>query len=122
METFAERLRFAMKHRGKTQTDIAVNCNIDKGNLSHYLKGDWLPKQEIIIRIANYLEIEPMFLLGLTDNMVKLDYKVHQSILGKTEEELLLEELQANLTWCSLEELKMLNTIVKTLVKERKPH
>lgn len=119
MMTFVERLKNAMRYRGKTQTDIAVNCGIDKGNLSHYLKGDCMPKQATIMKIANYLEVSPSYLLGLDSNML---FNTNNVIVNlgkdKTNREMMIDEITANLTWLDDDTLKTINQMVKALRKK----
>ena len=115
MSEFAKRLKIVMDFRQKTQTDIAVNCNIDKGNLSHYLKGDWLPKQNIITKIAEYLEVSPAYLLGITDDMF---YEPTLSKVIKNNVNVqLLNEIEKYLLALDEKTLRMVCEMVKALVK-----
>jgi len=73
MESFAERLKKAMNYRNKRITDIDQNCNVNKGLICKYLKGERVAKQKNIYLIADYLKINPLYLLGLDDNMIAND-------------------------------------------------
>lgn len=125
MKTFAERLKNAMRLRNKTQTDIATHCHIDKGNLSHYLKGDFVPKQDIIVRIANYLNVLPTYLMGLTDQMTVYEGKQFVSLTEEGQEEVILikeiiSEIQAICSYEDVENLKVILNVVKTLARHGK--
>ena len=122
MTDFAIRLKNCMELRGKTQTDIAKNCHIDKGNLSHYLKGDFIPKQNIIIKIAHYLNVSPSYLLGLSDQMVVPIIQPTNTIDGsKSQKSIIIDEIMANCTWLDLETLKNISAMIETLAKGKKP-
>lgn len=128
MEKFAERLKIAMNLRGVNQTMVATNCNIDKGNLSHYLKGDFIPKQDVMIRLSNYLNVNITWLLGLTDNASTEMFAIRKSnikeavglelnendIIQKT----LLDDINAICSRQDLETLKTMYGIIKTLAKK----
>lgn len=128
MEKFAERLKIAMDLRGVNQTMVSLNCKIDKGNLSHYLKGDFEPKQEIVIRIADYLNVSVLWLLGLTDTMSGEVRALNSVSIKKAvglplnEEDLkrqtLLDDISAICSRQDLETLKTMYGVIKTLAKK----
>lgn len=64
VDTAANRIRIAMEKEGKRQTDLARETGIDKGSISHYLKGRYEPKQETIYRLAQALNVSEMWLWG----------------------------------------------------------
>lgn len=64
IDTAANRIRIAMEKEGKRQTDLARETGIDKGSISHYLKGRYEPKQETIYRLAQALNVSEMWLWG----------------------------------------------------------
>lgn len=64
IDTTANRLKIAMEEAGKRQTDIVRDTGIDKGALSHYLKGKYEPKQDSIYKLAKALDVSEMWLWG----------------------------------------------------------
>ena len=64
VDTTANRLREAMDSIGKRQIDVANETGIDKGALSHYLKGRYEPKQDAVYKLAKALDVSEMWLWG----------------------------------------------------------
>lgn len=64
IDTTANRLREAMALAGKRQVDLAKEAGIDKGALSHYLKGKYEPKQDTVYKLAKALDVSEMWLWG----------------------------------------------------------
>ena len=64
IDTTANRLRIAMENAGKKQIDIVRETGIDKGMMSHYLKGKYEPKQETMYLLAKNLDVSEMWLWG----------------------------------------------------------
>ena len=64
IDTTANRIREAMKCAGKRQADIVRETGIDKGALSHYLKGKYEPKQDVVYKLAVALTVSEMWLWG----------------------------------------------------------
>ena len=64
MKTIAERINEGMALRGLTASELASRAGIDKGALSHYRKGHYLPKQDNIYRIARALDVPEAWLMG----------------------------------------------------------
>ena len=64
IDTTANRIKNAMKSAGKRQADIARETGIDKGALSHYLKGRYEPKQDVVYKLAEALNVSEMWLWG----------------------------------------------------------
>lgn len=118
---FKDRLQKCMTYRQISQVELSRRTEISRSSICLYLKGERIPKTDQIGRLAMVLDVSPTYLLGLTDQMITNEYKVHQHITGEqTEDELLLDELRANITWLNTEELRMMNAMVKTLIKDRK--
>lgn len=127
MNKFGERLKIAIELRGLTQTKVSLNCKIDKGNLSHYIKGDFMPKQDIIIRLANYLDVNVLWLLGVVDNMSVQSREISTIAINKavglepTKDELLKQTLIDDITAIAsrqdLDTLRTIYNIVKSISK-----
>lgn len=121
---FADRLKKAMEYRQKTITDISENCGLSKGLISNYLNGKFNAKQKNIKIIADYLEISPSYLLGITDQFVipiENEFKVLSSINQEeiTIKNSLIEEIKSICTFQNEETLRTILTIVKSLDKRK---
>lgn len=66
--TTAERIRLAMEAAGKRQADLVRETGIDKGALSHYLKGKYKPKQDVVYKLAKALDVSVSYLIGQAEN------------------------------------------------------
>ena len=64
VDTTANRIKEAMESAGKRQADISRETGIDKGALSHYLKGRYEPKQDVVYKLAEALNVSEMWLWG----------------------------------------------------------
>lgn len=62
--TTAERIKEAMAAASKRQADLVRETGIDKGALSHYLKGKYEPKQDVVYKLAKALNVSEMWLWG----------------------------------------------------------
>ena len=59
-----ERLREAMADAGKKQADLVRETGLDKGSISSYLSGKYLPKDKAIAALARCLNVSEMWLWG----------------------------------------------------------
>ena len=64
METIANRLKEAMGKRKMLLITLSEKTGIDKGSISHYRKGDYLPKQNNIYLLARALDVSEAWLMG----------------------------------------------------------
>lgn len=63
--TFAQRLRELLDHYNIRQADLASRTGINKSSLSHYLKGDWEGKQDVIYKISSTYGVSSAWLMGV---------------------------------------------------------
>ena len=63
--TFAQRLRELLDHYNIRQADLAARTGISKSSLSHYLKGDWEGKQDVIYKISSAYGVSSAWLMGV---------------------------------------------------------
>lgn len=59
-----DRLREAMADAGKKQADLVRETGLDKGSISSYLSGKYLPKDKAIAALARCLNVSEMWLWG----------------------------------------------------------
>lgn len=69
MNKFPERLSYALQERNKSQKDIAMILECDKSSITNYIKGKYIPKPDAVKRIADYLNVNMMWLYGFSDVM-----------------------------------------------------
>lgn len=64
--TFEERLAYAMSLRGKRQIDLANHFGWSRSTVSQYCdpKISYKPKADRMYRIADYLNVSPVWLMG----------------------------------------------------------
>jgi transcriptional regulator with XRE-family HTH domain len=67
--TFGERLKEIMSIRNVRAVDITRHCNISPSQISHYLKDDYAPKQPVIVKLARYLRVNEVWLIGYDCDM-----------------------------------------------------
>ena len=65
VEEFKYRLEKAMSLRGKKAVDVSKATGISESVISQYRKGLISPKREKILLIADYLNVNPVWLMGL---------------------------------------------------------
>ena len=69
-DTFGKRLNFALKYRNKKAADVAKATGLSQSIISQYLKDKFEAKNDKALLIANYLNINVMWLMGIDDNML----------------------------------------------------
>lgn len=72
MSIIGNRIKQAMNLKGVSQVDVVKNTGINKGSLSCYISGRYLPKQNTIYKLSKYLGVTPSWLMGY-DNEEELD-------------------------------------------------
>ena len=63
-ETFSSRLAKAMALRDIKATDLSKITGIDKGSISHYIKGTYKAKDKSLEKLANALNVDVAWLMG----------------------------------------------------------
>lgn len=64
IDTTSNRLKIALRETGKKQVDLVNETGIDKGSISHYVSGKYIPKQDTIYKLAKALDVSEMWLWG----------------------------------------------------------
>ena len=88
MSVFSERLRAAMEERGFTQIKLSEMTDIPKSAISQYLSDRFKPKRDRTYLICRVLEVDPAWLLGLSDK--KNDFRAHLCSQNLSEDEMRL--------------------------------
>ena len=117
---FKERLKKALDLRGMTAYQLSVKTSISRSSICLYLQGKRTPKTEQIYRMASALEISVSYLLGLTNSIIDPVIRPLNTLGEKSEKEIVIDEITANLTWLDIDTLKNLNAMVKAITKDKK--
>lgn len=73
---FMWRLRKALDDKGITRTELSELSGIRKGDITHYLKGSYVPKQDKCYMLAKALDVDPGWLMtGYEQNSEPFDNK-----------------------------------------------
>ncbi len=68
MEDFtARRLKELLESQGMSQKELAEKAGITESAVSHYLKGDRIPRGAILLNIAKALGVSTDYLLNLSE-------------------------------------------------------
>ena len=77
VDTFENRLKYAMDSRGVRQVDIANNFNWSRSTVSQYCDPElsYKPKADRTYMLAEYLNVSPLWLMGYDVPMNGMDEK-----------------------------------------------
>lgn len=64
MKSLTERITEALEARSMTQAELARKADLDKGSITHYIKGDSKPGSDAVVRMAKALHVRPGWLIG----------------------------------------------------------
>lgn len=67
MVPFAERLQKARQRKNLMQKEVAAYLNLTERSYQHYEGGTRRPNYEILVTLADYLDVTTDYLLGRTD-------------------------------------------------------
>lgn len=68
MNIVANRLNYAIENLGITAKELSKRSGVSEQDISHYRKGDWMPKRDKCYRLATALNVSPVWLWGLDYN------------------------------------------------------
>ena len=71
VDTFANRLNTAMRIRNIKPSELSLQTGISKSSLSEYMKGRYEAKQDGILLLAQVLNVNETWLMGLDVPMEK---------------------------------------------------
>lgn len=91
--TCAERIKKALYIKGMKQSDLCRLTKIPKSALSQYISGAFEPKQDRIYLMAQALNVNETWLMGLDVPMERQPKKVSPSEADLTEEEKVILDL-----------------------------
>ena len=62
--TLGERILSLLKERGMTQKALAIKSSVTEAAVSHYIKGDRIPRSSVLAKLSDALGTTPDYLLG----------------------------------------------------------
>lgn len=76
--TFKTRLNIALQTKNIKQIDLAKATGISKSTISSYLSGRYIPKENAINKISEYLDCTPQWLFGYEqDKYIEENFSMH---------------------------------------------
>ncbi len=73
METIGKRIKYLREKHRISQQQLAVGAGIQRGNISHYEKGDWNPNYETTEKIAAFFSVNTHWLFYGEENKFNND-------------------------------------------------
>ena len=67
--TFSIRFKQCLKEKNIKQAELARSTKITPSSISDWSKGKYVPKRDKLLAIAEYLSVNPDWLVGDCDNM-----------------------------------------------------
>lgn len=77
MPTFSERFKELRLKKGLSQTEMGQVLGVTQTTIAAYEKGDRRPRQQRMLRAADYFEVSPNYLLGFNNIQTELVKKEH---------------------------------------------
>ena len=119
MKKFSEKLQICLDLRGKNAYQLSLGTGISRSTISLYLRDKRFPKPAQCYRIADYLNVSPAYLLGLTDQIYVPTIKPTNSLTGGDDEKkALLDEIMSVCSFESTNNLKTILSVVKAMAKK----
>lgn len=63
-EELGRRILSLLRDKHMTQKQLAVRANVTEAAISHYIKGDRMPRSSVLAKLADALGTTPDYLLG----------------------------------------------------------
>ena len=82
LKTYGERIQYALEVRNMQPIDLSKQSGIGKGSISAYMSNTYKPKQDAIYLMSKVLKVNPIWLMGLTEEMELTPYNEVSNWLG----------------------------------------
>jgi len=76
MEVFRKRLKEARREKSYTQQDLGNGIFVSKQEVCLYEKGKRTPPMEVLMRMANFLEVDFLWLIGMELQIQKEENRI----------------------------------------------
>ena len=113
VDTCGNRISKALSLRNMKQSELCTLAKIPKGSLSLYLSGAYSPKQDRIYKMAEILDVDPVWLMGY-DVPMQREKKTPDTIKLTEGEEMLLDLFRS----VPVEHQQMVLDMIKIALKQ----
>jgi transcriptional regulator with XRE-family HTH domain len=90
--TFGERLAALLKEKGMQQQALAQKAGVTEAAVSHYIKGDRVPRASVMARIAEALGTTSDFLMNGTEPDSKNEVAHAKRLIARNVKQMTKEE------------------------------
>ena len=112
---FNERLKQLRQQEGLTQRELAKSIEVGRTTISEYESGKIVPKQEGLLKLANYFNVSVDYLTGVSDNPATRQHNEHElDKLLNTLDYILMNEYDSPVRY----EGVILNTYEKLMISQ----
>ena len=112
---FNERLKQLRQQEGLTQRELAKSIEVGRTTISEYESGKIVPKQEGLLKLANYFNVSVDYLTGVSDNPATRQSNEHElDKLLNTLDYILMNEYDSPVMY----EGVILNTYEKLMISQ----
>lgn len=82
---FSKRLKHTMNEMHITATELSNATGIGKSDISNYMRGKYMPKQDRIYKMASVLKVSPVW-LGAFDMAIEKEANMLDTLLGNSKQ------------------------------------
>ena len=94
-ESFAMRLSETLKKKGMQQQELAQKAGVTEAAVSHYIKGDRIPRASVLARIAEALETSTDYLVNGVETDAQGEINTARRLLARNVHQMSKEEKMA---------------------------
>lgn len=91
-KTMGERLLALLREQHLNQKQFAKKVGVTEAALSHYIKGDRIPRSTILARIANELGTTSDYLMLGTQTQSKVDFSEARRLIARSAKQMTMAE------------------------------
>ena len=90
--SFNDRLAGLLNEKGIRQKDLAIRVGVTEAAISHYLKGDRIPRASVLARIADELETTSEYLMNGTASGSEEEVKYAVKLIARNADQMSRED------------------------------
>jgi len=114
---FAQRFQRCLALRNIKPIEVAIGCHVSKGCISQYMHGVRVPKRQTIEKFASFLKVNPLYLMGLSNDVIAPAIRVVPDEDMDERKELTNELINIS-SKCNINNLKQLIRLARTFIDE----
>lgn len=107
-DIFQERLLYAMKIRGYSQSNLSKISGLSKPLICKYTKGEYKASNTNLVKLSNALKVNPGWLLGLSIDMESTTPQKNND---------LIDEIVELINYQDKETLEKILSMIKLMIK-----